>query len=85
MVHPTRDPARDPHQPSVPHPRPGDRATVLRLGSRPRLSVVAAPSPFPPKPPGQPAVGGGRLLPGLGSGVRKSLQATQARTSASKH
>lgn len=47
--------------------------------------LVGGPSLPPPGLPCSPAGGLGRLLPGLGSGVRKRLQATQFRTRGSKH
>lgn len=47
--------------------------------------MAAAPSPSSPRLPGGPALGARPLLPGPGSGVRSSLQATQFRTSRSKH
>lgn len=47
--------------------------------------MAAAPSPSSPRLPRGPALGARPLLPGPGSGVRSSLQATQFRTSRSKH
>lgn len=76
-----------------PHPGPGPRPPARRppsaLGRGVRCLGSGSPLPPPPlrapRPPARRAAVAGSLLPGPGSGVRKSLQATQPRTSGSKH